>query len=81
MHKGQDDGLPDDRTLFVGGLPLVLANEHLAALLSQYGAVERAAVHPNQVGTHRRRLCRVEQHVVHCSKPFRSSGWCTCRHF
>ena len=50
VHRGQDDGLPDDRTLFVGGLPLVLADENLAVLLSRYGAVERAAVHPNQVG-------------------------------
>ena len=49
VHKGQGDGLPDDRTLFVAGLPVVLANENLAQLLSRYGAVERAAVHPNQV--------------------------------
>ena len=57
VHKGQGDGLPDDRTLFVAGLPVVLANENLAELLSRYGNVERTAVHPNQV-RHARRSWR-----------------------
>ncbi len=68
VHKGQRDGLPDDRTLFVAGLPVVLANENLAELLSRYGAVERAAVHPNQVRPCASKLARAyaDTHCPSC---------------
>ena len=49
VHNGQGDGLPDNRALFVAGLPVVLADENLAVLLSRYGDIERAAIHPDQV--------------------------------
>lgn len=48
LHSGTD-GLPKDRTLFVAGLPFVLATPALAELLSIYGPIEKAAIHPDQV--------------------------------
>lgn len=50
LHSA-DDGLPKDRTLFVAGLPFVLAGPALAELLSVYGPIEKAAIHPDQVCT------------------------------
>ena len=48
LHSGTDD-LPKERTLFVAGIPFVLASPALAELLSIYGPIEKAAIHPDQV--------------------------------
>ena len=48
-HASESDSLPDERTLFVAGIPVRLNEEALLEVFSVFGPVLSAAVHPEKV--------------------------------